>query len=194
MEELKPDAMVLIGDDQKEIFASIVVGFTIYVGNSVEGKKLSGRIREVTGDRARIRVPGHPELAGEILQALGRKNFDVTFFDEPKNKEDGFGHAFLPPLTLLTPALNNPVVPVLVNCYYPPQPSAGRCYNFGRALREILQGTKLVKKVVIGISGGLWHTPGFAEATIDENFDRNLLDTLASGRGGPWRRYRTTNL
>ncbi len=183
IEEAKPDALILIGDDQKEIFKSYVAGFTVYTGAQVVGKKYPGRVREVTGNKELIRVAGHQELAQEIAHGMARAGFDIAFFDEPENKEDGFGHAFVPPLGYLTPRLDLPVIPILVNCYYPPQPAAERCYRFGVALHNILNEVKTVRRLVVGVSGGLWHTPGWEDATIDEKFDRQVLEYLASGHG-----------
>ena len=42
---------------------------------------------------------------------------------------------------------------------------------------------KTVRRLVVGVSGGLWHTPGWEDATIDEKFDRQVLENLASGHG-----------
>lgn len=61
------------------------------------------------------------ELGLASTWEMARAGFDIAFFDEPENKEDGFGHAFVPPLGYLTPRLDLPVIPILVNCYYPPQ-------------------------------------------------------------------------
>jgi len=183
IESSRPDVMIVIGDDQKEIFKSYVAGFTVYVGEKVVGKKLPGRVREVSGNQELISVANHQELAKEIVQGMANADFDIAFFDEPENKEDGFGHAFEPPLNYLTPGLNLPVIPIMVNCYYPPQPSPGRCYNFGRSLREVLENAKSTQRVVVGVSGGLWHTPGKEDATINEDFDRMILQSLATGEG-----------
>lgn len=180
------EAMVIVGDDQKEMFSSMVAGITIYTGKQVEGKRFPGRVREVTGNQERISISNHRSLAEEILSGLAKEDFDITFFDEPENPEkkaDGFGHAFLPPLAYLTPGLDLPVVPLLLNCYYPPQPTPRRCYHLGQSLRKVLKSAKAVKRVMVAVSGGLWHTPGKEDATIDESFDRFFLASLESGNG-----------
>lgn len=183
VEKAKADVMIILGDDQKEIFSSIVAGFAVYTGEKMEGKKYPGRVREVTGNQEAISVPNHRDLAGEILNGLVKEDFDVAFFEEPENKADGFGHAFGPPLIYLTPGLNLPVVPILVNCYYPPQPTPERCFRFGEALGRILRGAKSSNKIVVAASGGLWHTPGIEDATVDEDFDRAFLRSLEAGQG-----------
>lgn len=181
IERSQANVIIILGDDQKEIFSSIVAGFTIFTGTSMEGKKLPGRVRAVTGDEERLAIAAYPTLAREILKGLHEEHFDVAFFDEPENRQDGFGHAFVPPLTQLVPSLDCPVIPILVNCYYPPQPTPSRCYEFGRALARVVEGISSVRRVAFAASGGLWHTPGLLDATIDEKFDRTILSLLADG-------------
>lgn len=176
------DAMVIVGDDQKEIFSSIVAGFTIYTGEKVEGKKWPGRVREVTGNQECVRVANQQRLAEDVVSGMAQEGYDVAFFAEPENKEDGFGHAFVPPLNYLTPALDLPVLPILLNCYYAPQPTALRCFRFGRSLKKIIKRSSSARRVIVAASGGLWHTPGKEDAAIDEEFDRAFLAALASGQ------------
>lgn len=182
IERSRAEVIILLGDDQKEIFSSIVAPFTIFSGQRMEGKKLPGRVREVTGDEAWLGAASHQTLAREILQGLHERHFDVAFFDEPENRADGFGHAFAPPLAYLTPVFDRPVIPILINCYYPPQPTARRCYEFGQVLARVIEGISSVRRVAFAASGGLWHTPGQQDATIDEGFDRNFLSLLAEGK------------
>jgi hypothetical protein len=179
----RADALILVGDDQRELFRSLVVPFAIFTGSRLSGWKEPGRVRAATGSAERLEVDNHPALARALVGELGRRDFDVAFFDTPEDGGAPFGHAFVPPLRYLMPQPPVPVVPLLVNCYYPPQPRAARCYRFGRALGEALEGVGDVARVAVGVSGGLWHTPGREDATIDEAFDRRVLDALAAGRG-----------
>jgi hypothetical protein len=101
--------------------------------------------------------------------------------DMPK-PEHGLGHAFMRPAESLTD-LQTPVVPVLFNSYYAPQPTAMRCYQLGRAVREAIEENPSDLRVAIVGSGGLWHTPGMKGAYLDEDFDRVLLGHLEAGDG-----------
>jgi hypothetical protein len=66
-----------------------------------------------------------------------------------------------------------PIVPVLLNTYYPPnQPTAARCYAFGRALRQAIESWHGAKKVAVVASGGLSHF------VVDENLDRTVLEAM----------------
>jgi hypothetical protein len=94
--------------------------------------------------------------------------------------DKGIGHAILRPWESITDH-QTAVVPVLLNCYYAPQPTAQRCYEFGKALREAIEEyPEDIRVAVIG-SGGLWHTPGAKQAYLDEDFDRTSLKFLEAG-------------
>jgi hypothetical protein len=147
IEQAKVDALVILDDSQKEICSSWVAGFTVHTGEPMAGKKYPGRVREVNGNQEWISVPNQREVAQEIPNGLVKNDFDVAFFDEPENQEDGFGHAFR------------------------------------QTLKKVLNKVRSIKRVAIASPGGLWHTPGKQDATIDEDFDRTLLDWLAMGKG-----------
>ena len=70
-----------------------------------------------------------------------------------------------------------PVVPVLLNTYYPPnQITARRCHDIGRALRASIEASPLPLKVAVAASGGLSHF------IVDDVLDRRVLDACAQGR------------
>jgi hypothetical protein len=146
VEQARIDALVIVGDDQKEIFSSLVTGFTVYTGERMAGKKYPGRVMEVNGNQEWISVPNQREVAQEILDGLAKNDFDVAFFDEPKNREDGFGHAFGPSLMYLTPSL--PVKPA--------------------ATSQFLTSPVPLTKMSSG------NSPGKQDATIDKDFDRRF--------------------
>jgi aromatic ring-opening dioxygenase catalytic subunit (LigB family) len=69
-----------------------------------------------------------------------------------------------------------PVVPVVVNTYYPPnQPRPARCYQLGRALRAAIESFPANQRIGILASGGLSHF------TIDEDLDRLVLRACREG-------------
>ncbi len=71
-----------------------------------------------------------------------------------------------------------PIVPVLLNTYYPPnQPTPRRCYQLGRAIRQAIEGWPARKRVAVAASGGLSHF------FVDEELDRHVLDLLAKKDG-----------
>jgi hypothetical protein len=168
----RPDVIVVFGDDQLECFDfRNYPAFAIYAGDTFQGS-LAG-----TGTAT---VPGHPELAAALLTGLMRRGFDpAVSLDMPK-PERGIGHAFLRPAESLTD-FTTPIVPVFLNCYYAPQPTALRCYQLGAAVREIVDEHPGDLRVAIVGAGGLWHTPRAKDAYLDETFDQALLAKLSVG-------------
>ena len=169
---VRPDVLVCFGDDQLECFDfANFPAFAIYVGAEYEGKLAAG---------GSARVPGHPELATALLAGLMRRDFDPAFSMEMPKPERGIGHAVLRPAESLTD-FTLPIVPVLINCYYAPQPTGLRCYRLGRATREIIDEYPGDLRVAVVGSGGLWHTPAQPDAYLDEDFDRGILRHMQAG-------------
>jgi len=92
----------------------------------------------------------------------------------------GIGHAFLRPAESLTD-FTTPIVPVFLNCYYAPQPTALRCYQLGVGVGEIIAEMPGRLRVAVVGSGGLWHTPRAKDAYLDEAFDRAILGAMTAG-------------
>jgi hypothetical protein len=172
-----PDVIVIVGDDQLECFDfANFPAFAVYVGETFEGTLWAG-----SGAPApRARVPGHPALGVSLLRGLMEHGFDPAFSMAMPKPERGIGHAFLRPLESLTD-LTTPVVPVLVNCYYAPQPTGMRCYQLGRALRDVIEAHPADLRIAVVGSGGLWHTPRAKDAYLDEAFDQAILGYARAG-------------
>jgi aromatic ring-opening dioxygenase catalytic subunit (LigB family) len=86
--------------------------------------------------------------------------------------DGGLGHAFARVLKFLTPDARFSIVPIMVNTYYPPAPSAKRCVQFGKAVAKAIRGLSESRRVVVIGSGGLSHTK------IDLGLDRGLIQAL----------------
>jgi Catalytic LigB subunit of aromatic ring-opening dioxygenase len=167
-----PDVLVIFGDDQLECFDfRNYPAFAIYAGDKFEGALAGG---------GSAGVPGHPQLAGALLTGLMRRGFDPAFSLDMPKPDRGIGHAFLRPAESLTD-FTTPIVPVFLNCYYAPQPTALRCYQLGVAVREIVAEYPANLRVAVVGSGGLWHTPRAKDAYLDEPFDRAILGAMAAG-------------
>ena len=192
--EARPDVIVIFGDDQLETLDwNNFPPFAIFVGPEFEGELSAADARfnqpgSGGGDghsTARARLKGHPEFATSLLGGLMRRGFDPAFCMDAPKPEFGIGHAFLRPAESLTD-MQTPIVPVLVNCFFAPQPTALRCYQLGKAVREAIEAHPGDLRVAVIGSGGLWHTPGTKDAYLDEAFDRETLRYLEAGdpKGG----------
>ena len=191
--ELKPDVMVVFGDDQLECFNyNNMPAFAVYMG-----KTFSGYGTKTFLDRAKQSapfahpqdvMPGHPEFAKGLVEGLLRRGFDPAYCMDMPNVEGGMGHAFLRPAEWLG-EFKLPTVPILVNCFFPPQPTAMRCYQLGRAVREVIDAYPGDLRVIVVGSGGLWHTPGMDKPYIDAEFDGQMLGRLKLGEARAMAEY-----
>jgi 3-O-methylgallate 3,4-dioxygenase len=203
LNEARPDVIVIFGDDQMECFDfRNFPAFAVYVGEEFEGALSSpealahdafdsvGMKRDDAPDLGanapahtgptRGRIKGHPALATAILRGLMQRGFDPAFSMDMPKPEEGVGHAFMRPAETLTD-LKTPIVPILMNCYYAPQPTGRRSYEFGKAVRAAIDEYPDDIRVAIVGSGGLWHTPGAKNAYLDETFDRESLALMEKG-------------
>ena len=183
--QARPDVVVIFGDDQLECFDfSNYPAFSIFVGEEFEGIPPGGPApiggMQPAEPPAKMRLKGHPGLAVALLTGLMKRGIDPSFCMEVPKPEVGIGHAFMNPAQSLTD-LRTPIVPVLINCFYAPQPSAARCYQLGRAVREIIDEVPDGLRVALVGSGGLWHTPQMPDAWLNEEFDQALLGHMAKG-------------
>ncbi|HEY3118347.1 MAG TPA: hypothetical protein VGK54_16505 [Chloroflexota bacterium] len=204
VEQAKPDVLLIFGDDQGELFHfDNFPAFGVYVGEDFEGHKTVGRPvlqradavggghigREDVDADMWAHVKGCAPLGRELMEGLMEREFDPAFSTVLPDTERGMGHAFLRPEYYITPEYNIPVLPVFVNCYYAPQPRAERCFDLGRAVRDVIEHSPLDLNVAIMGSGGLWHTPGGKNAYLDEEFDHRILDAMEAGDGREAARY-----
>jgi len=68
-----------------------------------------------------------------------------------------------------------PHVPLISNTFFPPnQPTARRCFQFGRSVGRAIRAWESDARVAVIGSGGMSHF------VIDEDFDRKIFDALAS--------------
>lgn len=190
--EARPEVLIVFGDDQGEQFRfENFPAFSIFVGEAFEGYKYSRHIglpvrgaprseRPKTPDNW-TKVRGHPELARELMVGLIGRGFDPAFSTGLAVPDEGMGHAFMRPSFYLRPEYDIPTIPVAINCYYGPQPTGHRCYELGRAVRDIIEALPRTLRVAVIGSGGLWHTPNAPGAYIDEAFDGATLAALRAG-------------
>ncbi|MCH7656573.1 MAG: hypothetical protein IIC95_11440 [Chloroflexi bacterium] len=173
VDELNPDVIVIIGDDQREnILADNTPPFVIYVGDEVDASTRvshyhlgEGLTDTVTNYRVDV------ALGRSIIDTLLDSGFDPAWSTETRH-EQGLGHAFGRPLHTTNADGRYAIVPIMVNTYYPPTSSPKRCVEFGRALAQALNDHDGSQRVLIMASGGLSHM------VIDEGIDREFLKAV----------------
>lgn len=196
LEAAKPDALIILGDDQNELFSgALIPSIAIFIGAEAEGTWAITGIGEKPTDK-RITLSCHAAVAKIALEGLIERGFDlgyITKLTPLARPEIGLGHAF----TRIGHAMNLvesriPVVPMFTNAYHPPLPSAARCYALGQALRDVFANRP--ERIAIYGSGGLSHDPrGPRAGWVDEPLDRWVLDRIARGEGDRLRNLFTTD-
>jgi hypothetical protein len=180
----RPDALLVIGDDQNENFTEEnVPQFAIYTGDTVRAVPHGKRGPEFQCNSA---------LAEGLLKGCVEQGIDLSFARRFPNGELK-SHAHCPPLYTLTPNADIPIVPIFVNAIHPPAPEPARCYAFGQAIRRVLDARPAAERVAVYASGGLSHfTAGypwkyydgpFTYGAISHEFDARIVDLLRHGRG-----------
>ncbi|WP_420131985.1 extradiol ring-cleavage dioxygenase [Rhodopseudomonas sp.] len=186
LEQAAPDVVIIIGDDQAELFSlsnmpamSIFYGAEILTHERHLTPQTPGWVSAVSKGYAMDAVhsfPGQPEFALELIQGLVDDQVDVgaaAKVDDPLKA--GFGHAYGFIIERLFKGKPIPAVPVLLNTYYPPNsPTARRCYDVGRKLARLIDKSPRDLRVAVAASGGLSHF------VVDEELDRRVLNALKS--------------
>ena len=187
LEAAQPDIVIIVGDDQQELFSPAnQPAIAIFYGQEVKTSDRFGAddvpdwMRMVAGGYmmdAVHTVPGAPALALDIIQGLLDRDVDIATserVDDPTKA--GFGHAYGFIVKRLLRGRATPVLPILLNTYYPPNvPSARRCHDIGKALRQAVEASPIDARVAIIASGGLSHF------VVDEVLDKRVIAGLEPG-------------
>jgi len=147
LEVLKPDALLMIAADHQRAFPlSGIPAFSIGVGPLAKGLGDAGL--------QPCEVAVNQKVAQVVLEGCLERDIDLAFSEQVE-----IDHAFVMPLSLITPQLNIPIVPFWQNCNVPPQPTFQRSRTVGKAIAESLRASGPGKVVVIA-TGGLSHWVG----------------------------------
>jgi 2,3-dihydroxyphenylpropionate 1,2-dioxygenase len=162
----QPDALIIFGSDHLEtFFLDAAPTFAL-----------------VSGERCRCSFAGrgyeaaiHQPLAEALLTGLVEADFDMVYAQEIT-----LGHAYAVPFEFVLGGRQIPVVPVFINTYLPPLPSARRCAALGAAIARIVAARP--ERVALLASGGLSHYPGtwkYPQPAF--NFDRWAIAQMEHG-------------
>ena len=184
-----PDAVLIVGDDQHELFGvDGIPAIGLFTGDLLwDLPPDAERFARIPKDIQKANWAAHAEepdkypvaagLSGHLAAALTSREFDVTVMAEQPDGR-GLGHAFTFVRRRLHLAPEVPIVPVLLNTYYPPNvPSPARCWRLGEALRAGIESWDRAARIAVFASGGLSHF------VVLEDLDRAVLDGLAGGDG-----------
>jgi len=174
LERMKPDVIILFTNDHfTSFFLDVIPTFAIAVAAQHEIAD------EGWGKRALPEVPGHTELAWHLSRQLVDLGFDLSVCHRLP-----LDHGSLSPLSALMPHVTQwpvRVVPILVNVLHFPIPTAARCFQLGRAIRDCVESFEDDLKVAVLGTGGLSHQlAGERFGLINPEWDAEFLDKLES--------------
>jgi hypothetical protein len=188
--EANPDVVVVIGDDEHEFFTDAnMPAMSVFYGDPAISRRFvqpndprgsdpeyawMKMVARMYGMDENRRFATHPDLARAFIERLIESGFDVAIQNGvPEPEKVGFGHAFGFVVMRLMGERQIPIVPVILNTYYPPnQPTPARCYDMGKALRSAIEDFSGDLRVAVLASGGLSHF------VTNEPLDTSVLDAL----------------
>lgn len=186
--EMRPDAVVIIGNDQREIYRDDnTPALLVYTGSQIENVPLSEEQKAKYPPGIAVAAEGHcppggavypggAGLAVHLVQSLMDQEFDVSEASQlpkPDGQVHGIPHAFGFLYRRIMEDNPPPSVPVFINAGVPNnQPRVRRCLKFGRALARAIQDWKEDARVAVFASGGLTHF------VVDEEFDQRVLQAM----------------
>ena len=184
LQAAQPDVALIVGDDQGELFGPAnQPAFSIFHNDELDTSDLYGQSGQPQWVHAmgrgymmdmRRRIQGHAGYAIKIIHGLMEVGVDVSSVAHiEEGSKAGLGHAFGFVVKRLFRGRALPVVPLMLNTYYPPNvPSAARCYDIGQALRRAVEADGTALRVAVIASGGLSHF------VVDEALDRRVLQAI----------------
>jgi 3-O-methylgallate 3,4-dioxygenase len=189
LEAVAPEVVVVIGDDQDEMFRDDgMPTFAVFYGDSVldlpvdeehlAALPVGSRAAQwaVHGEKIE-EYPVAGKLGRHVIAQLMTDEFDVVALArQPQGRS--LGHAFTFVRRRLYGNLRAAMLPIALNAYFPPnQPTPGRCWAFGRALRRAIESYPDDLRVAVIASGGLSHF------VVDEELDQRVLAGLRTRDG-----------
>lgn len=176
------DAMIVVGDDQREIFQDACrPAIGVYYGDTIRNAAapstptsdwyLQDQRRRLEDGSDRF-YPCHSALALHITAGLMARDFDITAIKALVGEQfEGHAYSFVHRRYMTGGPI--PMVPIFLNTYYPPnQPSPKRCFELGSAIRQLVPTFPDDIRVGILASGGLSHF------LVNEALDRKVVDAI----------------
>lgn len=214
IDDFKPDAVVMWGDDQYENFRDdIIPPFCILGYQDGFVSQEIGPIPNPWNEPAdkSFRVNTAPEIARALTTGLLEDSFDVAYAYKPLHYA-GLSHAFFNAVLYLDydrTGFPYPLIPFTVNCYGshvvsrhgrlhqvdqsavkpdPPSPSPARCFDIGRATARYFKASPY--RVVL-VASSSWSHAFLCDKNLhlhpDIPSDRRLYDALVAGDYDAWR-------
>ncbi|HUM14850.1 MAG TPA: hypothetical protein VL086_04100 [Candidatus Nitrosotalea sp.] len=180
----RADALIVVADDHLNAFSfNCVPAMCVRIGRSVQRMTQDhAEAFDKVLDHMPTEYPLHEALANAILEQGLQSGFDLAL-----SWEAPVDHAFLSPVNTLHGARTiPPLVPIFVNAFVAPQPTARRCFAFGQHIARVVARSPW--NVGIIATGGLSHFPELSLPRVGETdtvFDKRLIHWMEIGEHAP---------
>jgi protocatechuate 4,5-dioxygenase beta chain len=142
LDAARPDAIVVIANDHfNTFFMNNFPTFAIGVADAASGPNDQTRMPHYD-------FAVQTELSRHLLKTAMEQGFDFAV-----TQEFGVDHAMLVPLHYLTDGLKIPVVPLWVNAFVKPLPTARRCHALGSMLKGAIASLPRDMRVAVLATG-----------------------------------------
>lgn len=175
IKEANADTIIVFGSDHMETFwLNNYPQLLLFTGKEVGGKFAGYELR----------LPADPELSKELLYGLIDLGFDVSFAHELE-----LDHPYISPTYWVLKGAQHDsyrprMIPFHINSNVDPRIKPRRAFELGKAIRQVLDGSKLQNRVALLATGGLSHfvgTPFYGK--VDVEADNFLIEKMKAGKG-----------
>jgi aromatic ring-opening dioxygenase catalytic subunit (LigB family) len=178
LDAVRADAIVVIANDHfNNFFMNNFPTFAIGVADATFGPNDQTKM-------PRYDIAVQSSLAGHLRNTGIEEGFDFAVM-----QEFGIDHAMLVPLHYITDGVKTPVVPIWVNAFVNPLPTARRCYALGQMIRSAIESWPEKKRIAVLGSGsfsleigGPKIAPGKRNSVPDIAWSKHLHRRLAQGQ------------
>ncbi len=176
------DAMIVIGDDQREIFQDDCrPAIAIHCGETIRNAAAPSKPADdwyVADQRCRLEdgadrhYPCDAALALHLTAGLTGRGFDIAALTALEHDRfEGHAYSFVHRRLMRNGPI--PIVPVFLNTYYPPnQPTPARCRALGEAIGALVAAWPKKARIGLMASGGLSHF------LVNEELDERVISAL----------------
>lgn len=178
VETVKPDVLIVFDCDHfSTFFLDNWPIFAIGVDDRTAGPN-DGTVMP------RYQVTSHAALASHIRSECVHAGFDLTLLQHFE-----VDHSIMVPLHFVPPAQSVPVIPIFINGFVPPLPSAQRCHALGQTVRRAVESYSENLRVAVMASGqfsleigGPKVTPGRRQGVPDPAWGEHVMALLREGQ------------
>lgn len=176
LSETSPDCLLILTSDHvTNFFYNNAPMFCLGVSDTCTGPAPK-EIAELGISRATLKV--------DTTMAKGLLDYGIeSGIDFSYSREMILDHAFMVPLSLLTPHMDLPIVPLHINGMLPPRPTAKRCYHLGQQIGDYIRNHYNGKVAVLASGSFSGDIGGPKMGSVDTALDLEFLDLVKDGKG-----------